>query len=450
MQVTVEDINSVKKILRVEIPAERVHQQIEDAYREIKKSAKIKGFRKGKAPRSVLERLFKKEVQADVTQRLIQETFVDALKEADLNIVGSPKIDPSSLSAQTPFQYHATVEIRPRIGTIDFKGLKLKKKIYRVSDAEVETHLKMLQKNMAQLKTLDTDRPAQEGDSVLIDYEGYQGGKLFPEIGNAENFALQIGKKTIAPEIDRQLVGMRPGEAKSVTVEFPEDHFNKALAGQKVDFEIRLKEIREEILPAIDDELAKDLGDYESLEALKAKIVENLQGSYDKRTEQELNEQVFRALLDKTDFEVPESLVEAELEGILSDVQRSFENQNKTLEEAGLSKEILAERYRETAEKQVKRYLILEQIIEQAALSLSDEELDSEMVKMAQAVNQPVDQIKRYYRENPDRLEFLKHGLLEKKAMALILDHSRIEEIGQDEQAEDAKEATSTEATKKE
>lgn len=436
MQVTVENVNSVKKILHVEVPAEMVRQEIENAYREIKKTAKIKGFRQGKVPRNVLERLFKKDVQADVTNRLIQETFVKALKEADLNIVGSPKIDPSEVAPQTPFQYNATVEIQPKIDAIDFKGLKLKKNIYKVSDAEIETHLKLLQKNMAQLKTITEERPAREDDYALIDYEGHKEGRLFPEIGKAENFALQIGKGAIAREIDEQLIGMKPGEQKPVTVQFPQDHFNKALAEQKIDFQVRLREIREEILPKIDDELAKDVGDYQNLEALKAQIFDNLKKGYEKRTDQELNEQIFKALIEKIPFEVPETLVEAELEGILSDVERSFQYRNKKLEDVGLTRNIMAERYRETAEKQVRRFLILDKIIEQESLKLGDGELETEMTRMAETLNQPIDEINRYYKENGNRLKVLEHGLLEKKAMALIIDNSQIEEVRQKEDAD--------------
>ncbi len=447
MQVTVEDVNSVKKILHVEVPVETVSQEIENAYREIKKKAKIKGFRPGKVPRNVIERLFKKDVHADVTNRLIQDTFAKAIREADLNIVGRPQIDPSEISVQSPFQYHATVEISPKIDAIDFKGLKLKKTVYETSDAEVETQLKLLQKNMAQLKTITEDRPVETDDFVLVDYEGTKDGKMFPDIGKADNFAMQIGKKTIAPEIDEQLLGMKAGDEKSIAVRFPEDHFNKAMADQQIDFKVHLKEIREEILPEIDDELAKDLGDYENLEALKAKIVENLKKGYDKRADQELNEQIFQILIEKTPFDVPDALVEAELEGILSDVERSFQYRNQSLEDVGLSREKLAVQYRTTAEKQVRRFLILDKIIEQESLALSDEEMDAEMNRMAEALKQPVDEIRRYYGENPNRLEFFKHGLLEKKAMDLILEQSRIEKVRREDFAapEDK-----TEETKKE
>ncbi|MFH1102786.1 MAG: trigger factor [Pseudomonadota bacterium] len=428
MQVTVENVNSVKKILHVEISESSVSQELDNAYNQIKKTAKIKGFRPGKVPRNVIERLFKKEIHADVSSKMIQDSLIQAIKENDLRIVGIPKIDPQEINAKVPFKYDATVEVSPKIENIDFKGLNLKKTLYEASDAEVDIQLKLLQKNTAQLKTIDEKRPVRKGDYALIDYEGFKEGKPFPELGKTDNFALKVGNKVISQEFDDQLAGMNPGESKTIGVHFPSDHINKNIADQKIEFKTVLKEIREEILPNIDDDFAKDLGDYKNLEELKNKIRENLKSGYEKRTEQELNEQIFRALIDKTNFEVPEVLVEAELEGIISDAEKSFQYRNTTLEDMGFSREKIALRYRETAEKQVRRYLILDKVIDQEKLILSDEELESEMKKMAETVKQSLEDIKQFYNRNKDRLDAFEHGLLEKKAMKLIIDYSKIEE----------------------
>ena len=429
MQVTVEDLSSVKKVLHIEIPEEKVTREIDKAFQEIKKTAKIKGFRPGKAPRSVLERLFKKNVHADVSSRLIQESFVEAVKEKDLKLVGAPQIDPTEIEVKAPYKYDATVEVSPEIQDIDFKNLELKKTVYRADDKEVDVQLKMIQKNMAQLKTTDDERPAQTGDYVVFDYEGFEDGNPFPAAEKTENFTMKIGLATISEELDRQMTGMKPEESKEIPVAFDADHRNKDLAGRKIDFQVQLHEIREEILPEINDDLAKDVGEYETLGDLKQKIIENLTQGYDKRTEQELNEQIFQALIKKTDFELPEALVKAELDGIISDAERSFSYQNKTLEDLGLSREDMAEKYRDTAVKQVRRFLIIDRVIKQEAMTLSDEELDKGFEDMSATVNQPVDQLKLFYDQNKDRLDMFKHSLLEKKAMNLIIESSRITEV---------------------
>ena len=429
MRITVEDLSSVKKILHIEIPEDKVISELDKTYNDLKKTAKIKGFRPGKAPRSVLERLFKKKVHADVSSSLIQESFVDAIKEKDLKIVGSPKIDPPELDRKTSYKYDATIEIKPEIKEIDFKGLSLKKTLYQVSDEEISTQLKMLQKNLAQKKIVEEDRPIQEGDFALIDYEGFKDGKPFAETQKTENFMLKIGDASILKEFDEKLIGMKPGDNREIKVVFPEDYFNNKLAKLEITFQVTLREIREEVLPEIDDEFAKKLGTYKTLEELKKAITDNLTQGYAKRAEQELNEQIFTALIAKTDFEIPDSMVDYELQNIIADAERSFVYHNTSMEQLGLTREKLSEKYRDTAEKQVRRQLILGKIIEQKNLTLSDEDMEDGFKEMAKTYNRPLEEISDYYKQNNDKVEFFKHALLEKHAIKLIIEKSNIEDV---------------------
>ncbi|MGB6010520.1 MAG: trigger factor [Desulfobacterales bacterium] len=429
MQVKVEDVSSVKKVLHVEIPEDTVVRELDNAYKQLKKTAKIKGFRPGKTPRSVLERMFKKDVHNDVSSKLLQDSFVEALKETDLNIVGNPKIDPPQLDEKGPYKYDATVEIKPDIDNIDFKGLTLKKALYRITDEEMGAQLQMLQKNLAQQIPVTEDRGVKENDFILIDYEGFEDGKPFSETQKTENFTMKVGAGAISKTLDENLIGKNPGEDIEIIVNFPEDHFNQRLANHKITFHVKLKEIREEVLPEIDDEFAKKLGPYETLDAVKNAITDNLKQGYDKRVEQELNEQIFQKLIEKTEFEMPESMIEYEINGIIDEVEKTLSYYNKSMEDQGLTRESLAEKHRETAEKKVRRHLILDKIIDQEELTLSDQELDVGFNEMAQAVDQPVEAIKSYYNQDPSNLEFFKHTLLEKQAIKLIIDSSTIEEI---------------------
>ncbi len=432
MQVTVEDVSSVKKILHIEVPENVVVRELNNAYSNLKKTAKVKGFRPGKAPRSVLERLFKKDVHGDVSSKLLQDSFVEALKETELNIIGNPKIEPSQLEENGPYKYEATVEIRPEIDDIDFKGLTLKKALYQVTDEEMEAQLKLLQKNLSQQKPVTEDRKVQENDSVRIDYEGFEGSDPFPETQKTENFTMKIGEGAISKTLDEELIGMTVGEDREITVNFPEDHFNDKLANHEITFHVELKEIREEILPEIDDEFAKQLGQYETLDDLKKAITDNLNEGYNKRVEQELNEQVYKALIERTEFELPESMVEYELNNIIDEIERTLKYYERSMEDQGLTKESLAETHRETAEQKVRRHLILGKIIDQENLELSDEEMEEGFMEMAKAVNQPVDAIKSYYNQNQDNFDFFKHTLLEKQAIKLIIKSSSVQEVEPD------------------
>ena len=429
MQVTIEDVSSVKKILHIEIPEDKVVRELDNAYKNLKKTAKIKGFRPGKAPRSVLERLYKKDVHIDVSSKLLQDSFVEAIKETDLNIVGNPKIDPPGLDEKGPYKYDATVEIKPEIEEIDFKGLTLKKNLYRVTDQEMDAQVAMLQKNLAQQKPITEDRAAQKDDFVLVDYEGFKDGKPFAETQKTENFTMKIGTGHILKTFDEQVIGMKSGDKKEIKVNFPEDYFNDKLANLEINFQVTLHEIREEVLPEIDDEFAKRLGQYETFDVLKNAITDNLEQGYSKRVEQEINEQIFEALIAKSEFEVPDSMVDYELEGIIEEAERSFAYHNKSMEELGLSKEILSEKYRDTAEKKVKRHLILGKIVEQEDMTLTDQELEDGYKEMSQSFNQPLEDIKNYYKQNEDKIEFFKHTLLEKNAVKLIIKSSTIEEV---------------------
>ena len=429
MKVNVEDVSSVKKVLHIEIPQKTVASEVDSAYRDVKKNAKVKGFRPGKAPRSVLERLYKKDVQADVSSKLIQTSFREALKETELKIISSPKVDPPELDATQAYAYDATVEVNPELEDIVIKGLTLKRTNYKAGDEEIDAQLSMLQKNMTKKVKVEEDRAVQADDFVLIDYEGFKNGKPFDETSKTDNFIMKIGDAHITKDFDDNLIGKQAGDSIDFDVTFPEDYHNEKLKNLTIQFHVDLTEIRKEELPELDDAFAKSMGQFETLEDLKNVIKDNLTQGYEKRIEQELNEQIFKDIIGKVDFELPESMIEYELENIIADTERRLTYQNTSMEKVGLSRELLQEQYRETAEQQVRRQIILGKVIEQETLELTDEELETGYADMAQNFTQPVDQIKSFYDQNKDRLDFFKHALLEKKAIKLIIDNSDVEDV---------------------
>jgi trigger factor len=351
--------------------------------------------------------MFKKDVHADVSSRLIQSSFIDAIKQTELKVIGNPELEPPELTADSSYKYDATIEISPEIEDLDYKGLNLERTRYEVSDGEVDVQLKTLQKNMARQQKISDDRPVRDGDFVLIDFEGFKDGEPVPEFAKTENFSLEIGKAVISEDFDSRLCGMKPGDTNEFKIKFAEDYANEKLADLEISFKVTL----------------------ETLDELKNVILDNLKQGYAKRTEQELNEQIFSKLIAKTDFEVPDTMVEMELDGIVAEAERSFSYRNTSLEEMGLSRETIAEKYRDTALKQVKRHLILGKIIDQENLTLPDDELEDGLQAMSENFNQPLEEIKKYYDQNPDNLGFFKHSLLEKKAIKLIIDSSTIKDV---------------------
>lgn len=431
MQVTVEDISAVKKKINVEIPKEDVVREIDSAYQKIKSTAKIKGYRPGKTPRAVLERIFKKDVHAEVAGTLIQNSLIEAVKEKELPFIGTPQIDTPELNPEGPFIYNATVEIKPVLKPVDFAGINLTKKIYKVSETEIDVQIQLLQRQLAQFKLITENRPVKDGDYVIIDYEGFLDGQLFAETEKTLNYNMNIGQGMITEDFDKAIVGMTPGDNKEFEIDFPVTYHNAKLAGRHITFHVNLKEIREQVLPELDAEFARSLGKYTSMDEVKSEIRARLQSGYEKRTQQEMQEQIFEKLLTEP-FEIPDALVQYELDDIIYDTEMRFAQNNIKMEDVGLTREKMEAEYRDVAEKQVRRHLFLAKIIEQENLEIGENELDAEYEKFAATLNQTADKIKQYYRQNPEKRDGFKHALLEKKAIDLIIEKADVESVETD------------------
>ena len=429
MKIEVEDISTVKKVLHVEIPQEDVIRELDKAYGVLKNRVRIKGFRPGKVPRSILERRFKNEMHADVSGQLIQNSYGEALRQTELVPLGQPTIDQSDLEKGQPYHYSATIEVRPFLEDLNLNGLRLKQKVHTLTDEEIETQLKILQKRSAQLKTVDEDRPVENGDVVIIDYEGFRDGKPFEPAGKTENFQVEVGSGRILEAFDQKLVGMQRNSMKEFEVPFPDDYYNKALAGLEVTFKVTLKEIKEEILPEIDDTFAKKLGEYNTLDDLKGTIKKSLERSYEVQSERQLRRDIVDMLMAQSDFELPEGLVREEVSLLIRDAQNTMAERGVSLEQSGQTVEGLSEKYRPVAEKRVREYLLLHKVIEQEEITLTDELLDQAYTELAEAMDQPVDTIKQFHDSYKDAYEAFRQKALEKEAIRRIVDKSHIDRV---------------------
>ncbi|HCY84677.1 MAG TPA: trigger factor [Desulfobacteraceae bacterium] len=440
MQVKIQDQSSVKKVLSFEIPKEKVAKELNKAYNELKKNADIKGFRKGKVPRKVLENRFSADVHADVAPRLIQDVFVEAIQEHKLNIVGSPQMDPPELQPDADYVFDVTVEVKPELDDIAFEGLELEKTKYEVSEEEIESQIHMIRKTMARKETVTEERPVKEDDFVLIDYEGFLNGEAFDATPKVENYVMGINQGALPKEFSEKLIGTIPVQELEIEVPYADDFYDENLKGKTVLYKVTLKEIQEEVLPEANDDLVKDLGKFETLDEVKDSIRDNLKKGIDQRVKHELSEQIFQELLGKMDFELPEAMVEAELNGIIAETEQAFSQNNKTLEEVGLDKEEMKVKYRDVAEKQARRHLILDKLIDQEKLDMTEEEMDASFEEMAQAMNASTDAVKNYFNMDPRQLEYFKHTQLEKKAIDLIIEKGNVTEVEPKTDAPEAEE----------
>ena len=429
MQVSIEDKSTVKKIIHVEIPSKDVAAELDKDYKEINKKTTLKGFRKGKIPRKVLESRFAKNVHAEVSSRLIQKAFIDTLEEHNINILGNPQIEPPEIKPGEDYVFDMTVEVKPELEDIEFKGIELKKNMYKVSEDDVEQQMFAIRKDLATKETVTEERQVKKDDFVLIDYQGFLNGVPYDKTPKVENYVMVIGSPDMPGEFSNRLTGAIPEQEMEIEVSYPEESPNKDIAGKTINYKVVLKEIQEEILPPADETLLEKLGQFESLEALKIHIRQNLETGNAKRVEHELVEQVFQALLEKYQFEVPDIFVESELEGILREAQGLYKQNNMTLEDVGLSDEMIKGQYRHVAEKQARRHILLGKIIDQEKLELTDEDIENGFKKMAMDMRVTVDFVKNFFQKDEKQFEHFKYIQLEKKAADIIVKNGNITEV---------------------
>jgi len=424
MKVSVEEINPIKKKMSVEVPEEQVIKEVDSFYRELSQKAKIKGFRPGKVPRNILERHFKDYVKTEVIQKLIQESYPQALSEAKLHPISNPLIDPGEMEGGKSFQYAATIEIKPEIKLEGYIGLKIEGKKEEVKDEEVEERLKNLQNLHAQLKTVSDPRPVQPGDFVILDYEASMENKPLDE-GKATDFTVEVGSGRFIPDFEEKLVGLKPEEEKEIAVSFPEDYGYKKWAGKTLSFHVKIKEVKEKILPILDDEFAKDLGDYSSLEDLRLKLKEEIEKEKKVILERKLKDQMVEQLLQVNSFEVPESLVEEQTRTLVSDTKMRLATQGVDFKNLGLSEEKLQGDYREMAQKQVRTFLILEKIADQEGITVTDGEAEDRVREISERIHQKFDVVKRYYEKN-GLIPEVKAGIMSEKILNFLLEKANV------------------------
>src|SRR4030042_69110 len=424
MKANVEEISAIKKKVSVEIPEDQVSQEINSFYRDLGKKAKIKGFRPGKVPRNILERYFKDYVKTEVIQKLIEETYPQALSEANLQPVSPPMIDPGEFEGGKSFQYSVVIEVKPDIKLEGYTGLKIEGNKEEVKNEEIEDRLKALQNLHANLKTISDVRPIQRGDHVIIDYEASLDGKPL-EGGKAIDFTVEVGSGQFIPAFEEKLVGIKPEGESDIEVSFPEDYGYQKWAGKTISFHVKIKEIKEKILPPLDDEFAKDLGDYSSFEELKTKLKGEIEKEKELALERQLKDQVVDQLIEANPFEVPESLVEEQAKTLVSDTKLRLAAQGVDLKNLGITEEKLQGDYRAVAQRQVKTFLILERVAGAGGVWAAEEEREARLQEMAERMHQKFDVVKRYYEKN-GLLPEVKAGIIRDKTLNFLLEKDKI------------------------
>ncbi|NOR50642.1 MAG: trigger factor [Desulfuromonadales bacterium] len=426
MNVKVEDVSSIKKKLIIEVAPEQVDKAVHKAYKKIGKTAKVKGFRVGKVPESVLEKHYGAQMEQDVLTNLINDTYFKALQENDIPAVGEPSVvESSGINKGEAFTYEAEVEIKPEVTAKDYTKLSLEKEKFVADPKAVDGQLEEMRNSRTQIE-VSTRKKARKGDSVVIDFEGFIGDDAFAG-GQGEDYLLELGSGSFIPGFEDQVVGMKREEAKEVAVSFPEDYGQAELAGKPVVFKVVLKEIKEKIAPQLDDEFAKGFGS-DTLDELK----EQLQSSYEtqeaSRIENDLREKLVGVLIERNPIEVPEAMIAKQLDYMYENISNRMKSQGMSPEMLGITPESFRENYRTTAIEQVSGNLILEAIGRQENIVAEESEIDAKLEEIATMSNAPIDMVKKYY-AGAEARSGLMAQIGEEKVVGFLLESAKVKEV---------------------
>jgi trigger factor len=408
------------------VPAQTVMNETRQAIKQLRKQYRVKGFRPGKAPENVIKRLFAPQIEQDVTQKLMNEALPQALTESGVKLISQPTLEDSSFEDGQPFRFTTSFEVKPEFQVTGYMGLELSRENYVVSDDMVDAKLEELRQSLATAKSLDDPRPLKKGDLAVIDYQAFIDDQPL-EGGANPNYQLEVGAGRFHLLFEEGLIGLNKDDETEINVHFENDHFNPKLAGQDVRFKIKILDIKEKILSALNDDFAKDIGrqDIETLEELRNKIREDLDRAESRRIDSMLQEQINEKLLTLTDFDVPELLVNRELEAMVSNMLFNLKRSGINPETIGLSEEKMREDYRAEAIKRVRIALIFEKIGEDLGLEVTDSDLDEKIMEVARSVGQTPEDVRDMYNKN-NLIDELKEGIVTEKTLKYIIDNANI------------------------
>ncbi|WOO46860.1 trigger factor [Bacillus subtilis] len=386
-------------VLTVEVDAETFKTALDDAFKKVVKQVSIPGFRKGKIPRGLFEQRFGVEaLYQDALDILLPVEYPKAVEEAGIEPVDRPEIDVEKIEKGESLIFTAKVTVKPEVKLGDYKGLGIEKDDTTVTDEDVQNELKALQERQAEL-VVKEEGAVEEGNTVVLDFEGFVDGEAF-EGGKAENYSLEVGSGSFIPGFEDQLVGLEAGAEKDVEVTFPEEYHAEDLAGKPAVFKVKIHEIKAKELPELDDEFAKDIDEeVETLAELTEKTKKRLEEAKENEADAKLREELVLKASENAEIDVPKAMVDTELDRMLKEFEQRLQMQGMNLELytqfSGQDEAALKEQMKEDAEKRVKSNLTLEAIAKAENLEVSDEEVDAELTKMAEAYNMPVENIKQ-------------------------------------------------------
>lgn len=450
MKATWEKIEKNLGVLEVEVEAERVSAALDKAFQKVVKKANVPGFRKGKVPRSIFEARFGVEsLYQDAIDILLPEVYTEAVDQTDIFPVDRPEVDVEQFAKGQPFKFKAKVTVKPEVTLGDYKGIEVPVEPVEVTDEEVNQELERLQQRHAELVVID-EEAAQNGDTVVIDFDGSVDGVPF-EGGKAERYSLELGSGTFIPGFEEQVVGLATGDFKDVTVTFPETYHAEDLANKEAVFKVKVHEIKRKQLPELDDEFAKDVSEFDTLDEYKEDLKKELLSRKEKDSKAAREGIVVDKVSENAEVEIPESMVQSEVQNMVRDFDNRLRSQGMNLEMflsfSGQTIEDLQEQMKADAEKRVRNNLVLEKIAKEEKIVATEEEVNKELNDMAEAYKRTPEEIRNILAANGS-LGSLNEDVAIRKTIEFLLENSKeVPAEKKEEVKEEVKEEAKEEAT---
>ena len=426
MSVKVEKTDKTNEVkLEFTVEATKFDEAIQTVYKKSAKYFKIPGFRNGKAPFKMVEKMYGIQIfYEDAFNEVAPTAYEEGLKETGIEAVSKPEIDITQIEAGKDLIFTAVVQTKPEVTLGKYKGIEIKKHEYTVSDEDVNHELGHMAEKNARLVAVE-DRPVENGDITVIDFEGFVDGKAF-EGGKAENHELTIGSNTFIPGFEEQIVGMKIDEERDINVKFPEEYFSKDLAGKDAVFKIKLHEIKKKEMPEINDDLAKDISEFDTIAELKASIKEKQEKDNETKAKYETEEDAIKVVCENAKVEIPSGMIETEIDNMEKDIETRLSYQGMKLDDylqmIGKTKESFREEYKEQAQRQVKSKLVLEAIAVDAKIEVPEKDVSEKIAEMAKAYGQKEEELEK----NENFVNYLKENLKTEKTIEFIVANAKI------------------------
>ena len=447
MSVQVEKLEKNMAKLTVEVSAEDFKAAIKKAFNKNKNRFSIPGFRKGKAPQAMIEKMYGEGVfYEDAADEAINASYAEAMKESGLDIVSRPEVTIEKIGKDEPFVYSALVAVKPEVTLGQYKGVEVEKADASVSAEDVEAELKKVQEQNARLLTVE-DRGVEDGDQTVIDFEGFVDGKGF-EGGKAEDYPLTIGSHSFIDTFEEQLIGKKIGEECEVNVTFPTEYHAADLAGKPATFKVTVKEIKVKELPELNDEFASDVSEFETLEEYKESVKKNLEETKENNAKRTKEDEAIKKIIEKSEMEIPDAMIESQVQNMIQEFAQRLAQQGLSFDQymqfSGMTMDKMKEQVRPEALTRIQSSLVLEQIAKEENFEITEDDVNAEIEKMAKAYGMEADKLKEYVGD--DEKESMKRDIAIEKAVQFIMDNVKERAKAKTKKEKEAEAAANAEA----